>query len=710
MTIEELKSYGGDKRLIEALQWTGLKELYPPQEEAVRKGLLLKDKSFIISAPTASGKTLIAEMLSLKFFLEGSGKILYLVPLRALARQKYDDFKKRYERLGMRVMQSTGDYDSADPWLERGDLIIATNEKIDSLIRHHASWLSDVRLVVVDEIHLLGDSHRGPTLEIVLTRLKDLYPEIRVLGLSATIKNASEIAAWLRAELIESRWRPVPLREGVYFNGAVIFNDGYVKWIEKASKYEVLDIALDTIRASGQVLIFVNTRRAAESLAEKSSLIMSKEISEKEKTFLDNLSKEILSSGEPTRLSKRLAETVKAGTAFHHAGLLSEHRRLIEDAFRDGFLRMLVSTTTLAMGLNLPSRTVIIKDWKRYESSRGIEPVPVIEIKQMSGRAGRPGYDSYGEAVIIARSRNDERFIVENYIKGEPEAIESQLADEFVLRVHILSSIAGLFTMKEEEIMDFITHTFYGFQRDTAGISRIIQRILGFLKEEGLIIEKNYLRPTPFGKRVSELYIDPLTGVILRDCLKSSKPKRLISLFHMICHTPDMMTLAVKEREMDDIFDAYYKYEKELLVDPEEFPVEQILSELKTALCLTDWIEEKTEGEISSKYNIGPGDLHTLVELAEWLLYCSEEIAKVFGLKALLKPLSILRLRMSYGVKEELLELISLRGIGRIRARNLYNAGIRTREHIKSVSLKELARISGIGPSIAESIKRQVEE
>lgn len=171
-----------------------------------------------------------------------------------------------------------------------------------------------------------------------------------------------------------------------------------------------------------------------------------------------------------------------------------------------------------------------------------------------------------------------------------------------------------------------------------------------------------------------------------------------------------MMTLAVKEREMEYIFDAYYRYEKELLIDPEEFPVEQILSELKTALCLTDWIEEKTEDEISLKYGIGPGDLHTLVELAEWLLYCSEEVAKVFGLKNLLKPLSILRLRMTYGVKEELLELITLKGIGRIRARSLYNAGFRTREHIKRSSIKELAKISGIGLSIAESIKRQVSE
>ncbi|MCX7793971.1 MAG: DEAD/DEAH box helicase [Thermodesulfovibrionales bacterium] len=710
MTIEDLKSFGADQRLIDAIKNTGVSVLYPPQEEALKKGLISTESSFIVSAPTASGKTLIAEILFLKVFFEEGGKILYLVPLRALARQKYDDFKKRYERLGMKVMQSTGDYDSADPWLERADLIIATNEKVDSLIRHHASWLGDIRLVVVDEIHLLGDRHRGPTLEIVLTRLRDSYPHIRILGLSATIKNASEIADWLKAELVESRWRPVPLKEGVYFNGAVLFNDGSIKWIERTSKIEVLDIALDTVKASGQVLIFVNTRRSAESLAEKCSESLRSRISESDSSILEKISMDVLSTGEPTRLSKRLAETLKGGAAFHHAGLLSEHRGLVEDAFREGKISILVSTTTLAMGLNLPSRTVIIKDWKRYESARGIEPIPVMEVKQMSGRAGRPGYDSYGQSIMIARSRSDERFIVENYIKGEPEAIESQLADESVLRVHILSSIAGLFTMKEDEIRNFLKNTFYGYQRDTEGIFRITKRIISFLKEQGLITETSgYLRPTPFGKRVSELYIDPLTGVILRDALKSPKPKRLISIIHIICHTPDMMNLAVKEREMDDMLNAYYKYEKELLIDTEEYPFEQVLSELKTALCLVDWIEEKTEDEISSKYSIGPGDLHTIVELAEWLLYCAEEIAKIFSLKHLLKPVSLLRLRMSYGIKEELLELITLKGIGRIRARSLYNAGFRTREHIKSSSLNELAKVSGIGLSIARSIKSQVE-
>ncbi len=218
MIVNDLDAYGGSKRLIEPLAATGLKELYPPQVQAIKAGLLKKQDSFVVAATTASGKTLIAEMAALKVFLETGGKVVYLVPLRALAREKYDDIVKKYKDAVMRVVQSTGDYNSADPWLHDADFIISTNEKMDSLIRHRASWLKDVSLVIADEIHLLGDPGRGPTLGVVLTRLNWVNPGVRVIALSATIPNASEIAQWLGAQLVESNWRPVPLLEGVYFH------------------------------------------------------------------------------------------------------------------------------------------------------------------------------------------------------------------------------------------------------------------------------------------------------------------------------------------------------------------------------------------------------------------------------------------------------------------------------------------------------------
>lgn len=205
MRVEDLSNCGGSRQLADALAVTGHTELYPPQALAVKAGLLAEKSSFVIAAPTASGKTLIAEMAALQAILEQGGKVVYLVPLRALAREKFEDLLRKYKDK-IKVAQSTGDFDSADPWLYTTDLIISTNEKMDSLIRHRASWLREVKLVIADEIHLIGEPHRGPTLEVVLTRLRWINPELRIIALSATIPNATDIAHWLHARLVESDW------------------------------------------------------------------------------------------------------------------------------------------------------------------------------------------------------------------------------------------------------------------------------------------------------------------------------------------------------------------------------------------------------------------------------------------------------------------------------------------------------------------------
>lgn len=697
--------------MIEALSSTGIKELYPPQILALKAGLLKKQDSFVVAAPTASGKTLIAEMAALKVFFETGGKVIYLVPLRALAREKYEDFSNKYRAIGMKVMQSTGDYDSAEPWLHEGDLIIATNEKMDSLVRHRASWLRDINLVVADEIHLLGDPHRGPTLEIVLGRLRSTNPALRLIALSATIPNAQEISDWLGAKLIQSEWRPVPLREGVYFNGAAIFNDGTTRWIPEESNFDVVDLALETIKEGGQALIFVNTRKATEAVARKSGKYVSALLSVHEKESLKKLSAQVLgASPEPTRICKKLAEYVSDGVAFHNAGINYSQRKLIEDAFRTNKMKLIAATTTLAMGLNLPSRRVVIRDWWRYESGLGIQPIPTIEIKQMAGRAGRPGFDNYGEAVLIARNNKDERYLFENYIKGEPEKIDSQLANESALRTHILASIAGAFTRNRAELMDFLGNTFFAHQKGTDYLSPITDEIIKFLEEEGMVVSKGgNLLPTRFGRRVSELYIDPLTGVIMRDALREPKEKEVFALLHMIARTPDMMALRLRKKDRDEMLDMFYAHADKLLIpDEERYPTDEILSELKTTSALMQWILEATEDKIVGHFGIGPGDLRTLVELSDWLLYSTSEIARIFNMKETVKILSQLRVRVEYGIKEELLELVSLRGIGRVRARNLYNSGFKSLKDIKEATLEELSKVPTMGKALAEDIKRQV--
>ena len=197
----ELKSIKNSipKELYEILE-KEITKLRPAQEKSIKKGLL-QGKNLLVCTPTASGKTLIAELTALKSIIEGKGKAVYIVPLKALASEKYRDFKKRYNTIA-KVALSIGDIDSSDSFLADYDLIVITSEKLDSLIRHHTPWLTNIATVIVDEIHLLNDPERGPTLEILLTILKQLLKNAQIIGLSATIGNAEELAEWLNADLV----------------------------------------------------------------------------------------------------------------------------------------------------------------------------------------------------------------------------------------------------------------------------------------------------------------------------------------------------------------------------------------------------------------------------------------------------------------------------------------------------------------------------
>lgn len=205
----------------EVLKKEGIVSFRPSQQKALDAGLL-NGKSLLICTPTASGKTLIAEMAAMKTILEGKGKAIYIVPLLALASEKNREFKRKYGHL-CKITQTSSDLDTTDPYLAEYDLIICTAEKLDSLIRHHAPWISFVRLVIIDEIHLLNDVDRGPTLEILITILKKLLKNVQLLGLSATIGNPQELSQWLEADLVVDTWRPVPLKRGTIFGNKITF-------------------------------------------------------------------------------------------------------------------------------------------------------------------------------------------------------------------------------------------------------------------------------------------------------------------------------------------------------------------------------------------------------------------------------------------------------------------------------------------------------
>lgn len=225
MTLQDL-SRKIPSSVLSVLEKEGIRDLRPAQEKAIDAGLL-DGKNLLVCTPTASGKTLIAELACLTSILSGKGKAVYIVPLKALANEKFRSFSRRWGGL-CRIAISIGDLDADDPRLESKDLIICTAEKLDAVMRHHAGWVSQVACVVVDEIHLLNDPGRGPTLEILITMLRAVARQrqgMQLIGLSATIGNPQELADWLDAGLIVDDWRPVPLYKGVYYDGKIEFED-----------------------------------------------------------------------------------------------------------------------------------------------------------------------------------------------------------------------------------------------------------------------------------------------------------------------------------------------------------------------------------------------------------------------------------------------------------------------------------------------------
>jgi len=669
--------------VVEILKENGIEELFPPQESALP--YIFNRDNLILSLPTAAGKTLIAELAMISEVLRG-GKCLYITPLRALANEKFESFRK-WEKIGVYIGISTGDYESVDSHLAEADIVVTTAEKADSLLRNRAFWLRDITCLVVDEIHLIDSEDRGHTLEILITKMRRMKQNLWILGLSATAPNVSEIADWLDAKFIQSSWRPVPLYYGILCEGTVeIYRDGEV-YRAKKSFEEVVE---ECVSEGNGVLIFESTRKSAESLAERLSEISGRYCQGKD------LAEEILAENDG-EMSKKLAKCIKKGSAFHHAGLLSGQRRIVEEAFRNGDVRILVATPTLAAGVNLPAKRVLIRSIYRYDGYS--KRIKVSEFKQMAGRAGRPGMDEIGEAIVVA-SKKDKDIVLKSYIEGEPERIISKLGVESKLRFHCLSLICDGFATDIKSLKEFFNSTLFAKQSDIHDFE--LERAIKQLENWEMVEIGNKIVPKKLGVIVSKLYIDPLTGFIFYDTTRKFESLSELSALHLICRTPDMERLSLR-RDDDWVDDLAFKIRKELTYYPSEGSIdyEWFLLEVKTALCLRDWINEVDENEICEKYSIAPGDLRRLVETAEWLSHALSRIAGEFG-----KSVPRLETRIRYGVKEELLDLVSIRNIGRVRARKLYNAGIRSKEDIIANKSK-IKKI--LGQKIAEKVLRELD-
>ena len=692
---------------IEFLQSQGFEKLYPPQADSVKSGLL-EGKSILVSAPTASGKTLIAMLAMMSYLSKNNGKVIYLSPLRALAAEKFSEFKK-LEKIALgnkvKVGISTGDFENIEKNLEKNNILVLTNEKMDSIIRHGAEWVDEIGLVIADEVHLIGDESRGPTLEMILTQLKLLETKPQIVGLSATITNSDVLADWLECTLVENSWRPVPLSEGVCDAGEVTMADGTTFEVESSIRGTPIDLGVQSVKNGGQSLVFAETRSRSKSLATKASDAISQILEKKEIVQLEKTSKKILSDNEHTELVKTLALLVKKGVAFHHAGLNQNCRETIEKEFRNGTIKLLSSTPTLAAGVNLPARRVVISNVNRYNAKVGANrPISILEYKQLCGRAGRPQYDDYGESIIVGNGNTED--LIDYYINGEPEPIESKITDDKSLRTHILSVIVTHPGIKKEEILEFFLQTLGGIQSRKPTLKFAIDISLRFLSSQYLIIKKGErFAATEFGKKTSMLYIDPLTATYFRDALEnvSEERKHTFGFLHLISNCDEFFPrFSLRQKDYETASLMIENNSSELLDSISEYDCSRSL------LALQSWITESTELCLSDSLGIESGDMHRMTETGDWLCYCLREIAKHVERADLLEELGNLRTRISYGIREELLDLVRVKGIGRVRARILFKHGIKNLDDLRKIPVNKLAEIDKIGSTIADNIKAEL--
>ncbi|MHA2104521.1 MAG: DEAD/DEAH box helicase [Candidatus Hodarchaeales archaeon] len=719
--------------------------LFPPQLEAVYAGLL-SNKNFVIAVPTATGKTLLAELSIIEYFkLNKDKKIIYLSPLRALSSEKFTDFRYLRE-YDISVQISTGDFDKVNINWKNINLLITTNEKLDSLIRSNSEkFKQEIGLVIIDECHLIDDADRGPTLEVVITKLRMLNKKIKFLALSATIKNANEIAEWLNATLIESSWRSVPIVQGIATKtGNLYWTDRDLPIKLNVENNILATLVEQTLLEGGQVLVFTNNRKSTKKLAENLVSTTEKFLTQKDQYELRELLLDLSKAEFQDSTTQTLQKFLINGVAFHHAGLANIPRTIIEKAFRLRLVKVIVATPTLSTGVNLPARRVIINSFWRYSNITGTsEPIKAMEYEQMRGRSGRPQYDDKGETIVITKSDEDVQFIKERYFSPKGiEPITSKLASEPALRMHILGVVATGIISSFVELFKFIKTTFYNFQyRDEYNLEQKIIKIVDFLAESGFIrIIKEKIEITSIGKRTALLYIDPLSARRLLDGIVNAVNQRnedsYFPFLHLFCTVPDIRRLRLRNKDWEKVEQILEDNLDNFFVSiPSRVGIlfERFLTEIFTAEILRLWIEEEDMAKILNFGNIEVGDLHRIVELGNWISYSTKELLKELKksikykmayniyfskinehsneeiaekLQDINKRLENIEIRLKYGIKSDLVELVQIKHVGRVRARILAQAGI-TIKDLPMISAEKLEKMPMFGSYISRLILSQ---
>jgi helicase len=654
--------------------------LNPGQQEVIDHGLLTSGFSCILQMPTGSGKTWLAKQ-AIVHSVQVGFRAVYITPLRALAEELVNRWAKEFA--GTPVGIFTGDYGQAGrdfPTSYRdARVLIMTPERLDVCTRNwrsHWSWIPEVDLLVVDEVHLLADRGRGARLEGALSRFRRLNPFCRILGLSATLGNREELADWLGGVEFASEWRPVPLHWRV---------SRYRRADEKPEV--LLRESRTVVDAAGQSLVFVQSRRRSEALSQ----------------FLSD-------HGLRTR--------------YHHAGLGLDDRRKVEDSFRARNTQVLVATGTLEMGLNLPARQVVLYDLQAFDGS-GFSPLPTNTVWQRAGRAGRPGLDESGEVVLLAPHWDRE---VQRYAARRFEHIESAISNSAALAEQILVEVQSGLARSSVQLERVFKCSLAAIQGCCLPINETICEMVGAgmlskdQREEQEVGEER-LRATPLGRVAIRHLLRPATILSLREFLfEEHEFTHFDLLFAAACTDDCEPMLPVDFEELELLADCLSKCRSQLFQRPSQdwrtlIPKrgKRLLSALKTAVVLLNWTEAGDIEAVAAEHDCYPFELQRLCESMDRLLLAAAAIDELvhqpdaYPSDERCDPepansrINLLRQMVLNGVAEQTAELTLIPGVGAKWARKLVNTGITNLSALATSTLSRLQEFRGLSEKRAQT-------
>ena len=510
--IEHLEAHGISRRVLEIWKQTGITRLLPLQEEAVMRTGVLQNRSVIVFAPTSSGKTFIAELAAMKH-LESHHRVVYLVPTKALAEEKYRRFTRLYRPLGYRVLVATRERPETDqPALKgRFDLLIAVYEKMKSYLVQKPALLSHVGLITADEIQMLGEPQRGGVVDLLLTKIAKSPYKAQFLGLSAVLGDVLRIARWLDCDFLRETRRPVELYEGVYnvrdgrfYSKA--FNTGEERSEsltpgplavdedeENFYEYATLELARQLVQAKGeQVLIFVPTRYLSRLWADKLAGILELQPAQEAISELEKY--------EETHTQTALLSCFRKGVAFHNADLSWGFRKLIEDEYNAGHLRALVSTSTLGEGVNLTGKNVIqLPEMVRQDEWTGqfsFVPLSRSRFRNQGGRAGRLGLETdFGRSILLAAGEEQVERLMREYVYGDLEPIQPVLAKEGISPC-LLDLVSSGICRNIDDLGSFLLKTYTGL---TDWSAREHEFSISLKEQVTSCVENHFLSLSPEG-------------------------------------------------------------------------------------------------------------------------------------------------------------------------------------------------------------------